>query len=272
MLTLGAPTAAARAQAVAPIAFDPVIASQGTSLVLGVDGPALFSGGRLPTSITVSMPRGTTADAAARKQLCSRSQATRGTCPADSKVGFGRYVVGVTGFLAPGGQTQLTWAIDAFLGTRSKPHDVASVVLVAKLLGADSVSTLLVPDLGVAVPTTATSTGRLVRRATGKYGIELLIPGLPVDLQVPAPSTATPARFELNLSAVRQVRENFIHRYRIRTLSGYVIRKVPDHRLVGHNLLRTPASCSGTWPYELRVAFPDGVQRSAGKFACSKAF
>ena len=272
MLTLGAPTAAARAQAVAPIAFDPVIARQGTSLVLGVDGSALSSDGELPTSITVAMPRGTVADAAARKQLCNRGQAARGTCPADSRIGFGRYVIGVSGFLAPGGQTQLTWAIDAFLGTRSKPHDVASVVLVAKLLGADSVSTLLAPDLGVTVRSTSTSTARLVRRATGRYGIELLIPGLPVDLQVPAPTTAAPARFELNLSAVRQVRENFIRRYRIRTLSGYVVRRIRDHRLVGHNLLRTPASCGGSWPYELRLAFRDGVQRSAGKFPCSKAF
>jgi hypothetical protein len=145
-------------------------------------------------------------------------------------------------------------------------------VLVARLLGADSVNMLLAPDLGVTVPSSSTSTARLVRRATGRYGIELLIPGLPVDLQVPAPTTVAPARLELDLSAVRQVRENFIRRYRIRTLSGYVVRRIRDHRLVGHNLLRTPASCSGSWPYELRVGFRDGVQRSAGKLPCSKAF
>ena len=95
MLTLSAPAAAARAQAAAPISFDPNIARQGTALVLGVDGSALSSGGRLPSSITVAMPRGTIAGTGATKQLCSRSQAAGGTCPADSRIGFGRYVVDV---------------------------------------------------------------------------------------------------------------------------------------------------------------------------------
>jgi hypothetical protein len=272
VLTLSAPVAAARAQTAAPISFDPDIARQGTALVLGVDGTALSSDGQLPSSITAALPRGTRADTAAREELCSGGQAARGTCPAASRIGFGRYVVTVTGFLAPGGQTQLTWAIDAFLGRRAKPRDVASVVLVGKLLGADNVSTLLAPKLGVTVPSSATSTGRLIRKASGKYGVELQLPGVPVDLQVPSPSMVTPARLELNLSAVRRTRQNFIRRYRIRTLSGYVIRKVRDHRLVGHNLLRTPRSCGGSWPYELRVAFPGGVQRTAGHFACTKAF
>lgn len=264
--------AAARAQSPAPISFDPDIARQATALVLAVDGTALSPDGRPPTSIAAAMPRGTRADASAVKQLCSRAQAGRAACPAASRIGFGRYVVSVTGFLAPGGQTQLTWAIDAFLGTRSRPRDVASVVLVAKLLGADNVSTLLVPELGVAVPGTVTSTGRLVRRASGRYGVELVLPGLPVDFQVPAPAGVSPARLELNLSAVRRTRQDFIRRYRIRTLSGYVIKRVRDHRLVGHALLRTPRACGSSWPYELRVAFADGTQRTAGQFACTKAF
>jgi hypothetical protein len=269
---LSAPVAAARAQSAAPISFDPDIARQATALVLAVDGTALSPDGQAPTSITAAMPRGTRADASAVKQLCSRAQAARGACPAASRIGFGRYVVTVTGFLAPGGQTQLTWAIDAFLGTRARSSDVASVVLAAKLLGADNVNTLLAPALGTSVPGAATSTGRLIRRAAGKYGIELVLPGLPVDFQVPSPAAVAPARLELNLSAVRRTRQDFIRRYRIRTLSGYVIKKVRDHRLIGHALLRTPRSCGASWPYELRIAFPDGVQRTAGRFACTKAF
>ena len=269
---MSAPAAAARAQSAAPISFDPNIASQATALVLAVDGTALSPDGEAPGSITAAMPHGTSADASAVKQLCSRAQAARGACPAASRIGFGRYVVTVTGFLAPGGQTQLTWAIDAFLGTPATPSDVAAVVLAAKLLGADNVSTLLAPELGTTVPSTATSTGRLTRRASGKYGVELVLPGLPVDFQVPSPSSVAPARLELNLSAVRRTRQNFIRRYRIRTLSGYVIKKVRDHRLVGHALLRTPRSCGTSWPYELRIAFPDGVQRNAGQFPCTKAF
>ena len=40
------------------------------------------------------------------------------------------------------------------------------------------------------------------------------------------------------------------------------VRKVADHRLVGHYLLRTPVSCSGSWASELRVGLPAGEKRT----------
>ena len=247
----------ASAQSTGPVSFDPAVAHQGTALVLGLDAPPAAG------AIAVRMPSGTRTNTSSRAKLCSSSDAGRGTCPPESKIGFGRYVVDVAGYLNPGGDTQLTWSIDAFLARPSKRGDIASVALVAKLLGADSVATLLTPEIGMSVPATATMRARL------RPGPELSLPGVPVRFAVSPPAIVTPLRFELNLSAVRHTRENFIRKLRVPTLDGgYEIRKVKDHRLVGHYLFRAPERCSGTWSYALTA----GAKRSTGRIPCQSGF
>jgi hypothetical protein len=239
------------------VSLDPAVTRQGTTLVLGLDAPPSTG------AIAVRLPKGTHTNTNSRTKLCSSSDAARGTCPPESKVGFGRYVVDVAGYLNPGGDTQLAWSIDAFLGRPAKRGDIASVVLVAKLLGAQSVATLLTPEIGVSVPATATMKARL------RKGPELRVPGVPIRFAVDPPTTVTPLRFELNLSAVRRTREDFIRKIKVPTLSGgYEILRVKDHRLVGHNLFRTPERCSGTWSYELTV----GSKRSTGRIPCQAGF
>jgi hypothetical protein len=241
------------AQSTGPVSLDPALANQGTALVIGIDAPPSTG------AIAVRLPKGTHTNTKSRTKLCSSSDAARGACPPESKIGFGRYVVGVAGYLNPGGQTQLTWSIDAFLGRPVKRGDIASVVLSAKLLGAESVATLLTPEIGKSVPTAGTMQARL------RKGPELRVPGVPIQFAVGPPTTVTPLRFELNLSAVRRTRQDFIRKIKVPTLSGgYEIRKVKDHRLVGHNLFRTPERCSGTWSYELTV----GAKRSTGRIPC----
>jgi hypothetical protein len=111
------------------------------------------------------------------------------------------------------------------------------------------------------VPTVAITTGRL-------RGRELRLPGVPVHFSVSQPVTATPLRFELNLSAVRQLRENFVRTIRVPTLTGYEVRRIKDHRLVGHYLFRAPQRCAGTWSYELQV----GAKHSTGRIPCQASF
>ena len=270
MLTLSAGAAGALAQQSPPLALDPSAAGQGTALLIAADESALSSNGQSAESITFALPRGMRVDTVAREQLCAEDQAARSACPASSQIGFGRFVVAVRGYLFGGGEAELAWSIDAYLGQPLRRGDTGSVVLTGNLLGAASVAALLEPALGTSVPTTVTTVGRLVRPASGAYGIELRFPTLPVRLEVAAPITATPARLELALSAVRRIRQNFIRHIRIRTPSGYEVRKIRDHRLIGHYLLRTPRSCNGSWTSELRVGFPGTVKRTASPIACSK--
>ena len=260
-LTLSAGAGSAPAQLGAPLALDPSVARQGTTLLVAADESVLSPDHRPAASITFALARGMRVDTAAREHLCSRGEAARSTCPESSRIGFGRFSLAVRGYVpGGGGETELSWAIDAYLGKPQQRGDAASVVLIGRLLGADSIAALLAPALGTNVPTTVTTVGRLVR-TSGPYSIELRFAKLPVELAA-APITATPSRLELALGAVRRTRQDFIRRFTIKTPSGSEVRKIRDHRLVAHYLLRTPRSCNGSWRSEVRVGLPGGDKRT----------
>ena len=270
-LTLSAGVGGAPAQTGQPLGFDPSMARQGTTLLVKADESLLSQDGRPADSVAFSLPRGMRVDTASRQELCQLRQAARSSCPESSRIGFGRFGLAVRGFVPDGGEAELVWALDAYLGEPERRGDAASVVLTGRLLGADTVASLLAPSLSTEVPSVATTVGRLVRVSSGKYGVELRFAKLPVELGVVAPITATPRRLELSLGAVRRVRENFTRRFKIRTPTGYEIREVPDHRLIGHHLLRTPPSCNGSWPSQLRATFAGVEKRTTRRITCFKA-
>lgn len=260
-------TAAAQAQVETPLAFDPNIAGQGATLLVALDEAVMSVGREYADSIELALPRGTRVDTAAREQLCPLRDARRATCPETSRIGFGRLAVDLRGYALGTSETELGWAIDAYLGEPLRRGDAASVVLISKLLGADLVGSLLAPALGGSVPGATTTIGRLTARGSG---VELQFDKFPVEFDLPAPLTVTPARLELALGAVRRIRQNFTRRIRVRTLEGYRILKVKDHRLVGHHLLRAPKRCTGTWSSDVRVGLPRGVRRTAVRMPCTK--
>jgi hypothetical protein len=266
-LVAGAPDA--RALTTPPLRLDPLNAGTGATLLVAVDGTSLVSGAATPSSLVIALPRGTRLDARAPARLCTRPQMSRGICPAASKVGFGRAAQNVTGFLNPGGETEVAWSIGVYLGVRVRSEDAASVLLRAELLCADRVGALLGPTLGTGLPRVSLVTGSVTRRSSGLYGLELRFAGVPGALRVPAPATAAPTGLELAIGAVRRVREEFTRHVRVRTLGGYTTREVRDHRLVGHDLLRTPKTCRGSWPGQLRIGFPAGVQRTTTRMGCT---
>lgn len=213
--------------------------------------------------VAFALARGMRVDPSAVQELCTRRAAARSACPDTSRIGFGRFNLDVRGYEPGGGEAELSWSIDAYLGEAQRRGDAASVVLVGNLLGADLVGALLPASIS-AVPRRTTTIGRL-RRTSGRYGVELRFDQLPVQLAVAAPATAAPARLELTLGAVRRVRQNFIRRFRVEMPSGTEVRKIRDHRLVGKYLFRAPSSCRDTWPAELRA----GSERRRLAIGCS---
>lgn len=261
--------AGARAQVQQTLGLDPSVAGQGATLLVAADEPVLAPGAHPARSIGFALPRGMRIDTAAVPELCGRAEAARSACPVPSRIGFGRFSLDVRGYEMTSGQTEVTWAIDAYLGEPRRRGDAASVVLIGRLLGADLIGTLLTPALGTTLPAATSTVGRL-RRTSGRYGVELQFPALPAEPDVAAPATAVPSRLELTLGAVRRVRQDFTRRIKIRTPSGFEIRKIRDHRLIGQYLFRAPSTCSGSWPGELRVGLSDRVQRSVRQIACTK--
>ena len=259
--------AGAHAQA-PPVSVDPTVAGQATALLLAPGESVLSPDGRPGDSITFALPRGMRFDRAARETLCERAQAARSACPAASRIGFGRYAVMVRGYLFGFGEAELAWSLAAFLGEPVARGDAASVVLTGTLLGAGNVAALLAPALGATVPNTASAVGRLVQRRSGP---ELRFATMPVYLNVPAPITVMPSQLEIALSGVRRVRQNFTRRIRVRTPSGYVVRKIRDHRLVGHHLVRNPPTCRDQWTALLRVGVAGAEKRTRSFIPCSTA-
>lgn len=267
-LSAGAPTALAQSP---PITVEPTTAGAGAALVISADESALASNEAPAQSITFALPRGARFDRSSRETLCERAQAARGACPDASRIGSGRFVVAVRRWLLGTGEAQLAWSLDAFLGKPLVRGDAASVVLTGNLLGAGNVAALLAPALSSTIPNTARAVGRVIERRSGRYGVELRFADLPVNIDVPEPISAAPVRMEIALSAVRRTRENFFRRFRVRTPSGYEVRKVRDHRLIGHHLLRNPRSCRDTWPAELRTVFAGVEKRTRSTILCSTA-
>jgi hypothetical protein len=263
----GAGTTAA--QQASPVTLDPSAARQNTTLVLGADASLLAPGGAPARSLSLSLGRGMRVDPTSRVQLCSRREALAGACPDTSRIGFGRFTVVVRGYAQGNAESELAWAIDAYLGEPGRSGDAGSVVLIGKLLGANLVGALLAPSLNAPVPESTTTFGRLIRHRSGRYAVELSFDKLPAELDVASPVTATPSGLELSLGAVRRVRQNFVRRIKIRTPSGFQVRKVRDHRLVGHYLFRTPGSCSGSWPAQLSVGVGGRVKRTTARIPCT---
>ena len=265
MLAVAAP--AAHAQSGLPLQLDPTVAGEGTSMLIELDGARLSSGGRAARSLVAALPRGMRLDQRARSARCTRAQARSKRCPASSRVGFGRLAISISGFLAPGGESELAWSIGAFLGEPVRAGDPGSIVLRYELLGADRVAQLLAPALDAMPETVTVATGRVVR-SSGSFGLELEIPGLPTAVRTRAPATTKPLSLGLTLGAVRRVRRDFVRRVVVRTPGGRRVQRVPDHELVGHHLLRTPSRCRGTWISELRIAFPGTTTRARGELFC----
>lgn len=265
-LSAAAPTA--HAQSGLPLRLDPTRAGEGTTLLIELDGTRLISGGYPAGSLVAALPRGTRLDARARAVRCRPTRARVEGCPAASRIGFGRLAASITGFLAPGGESELAWAIAAFLGEPLRRGDPASIVLRYELLGADRVAQLLGPSLEALPPTITVSSGR-VDSSPARFGLALELAGLPSAVRARAPALVTPTKLELTIGAVRRVRRSFVRRVVVRTPGGRRIERIRDHELVGHDLLRAPSRCSGSWDSELRIAFrPAPSVRVRGSLFC----
>ena len=144
-------------------------------------------------------------------------------------------------------------------------------MLRAELLGGDRFDQLLAPLLGSRPPSVSASTARIVAPRSSAFGPQIRFGRLPGELRVPDSITAMPSHFDLALTAARRVREDFTRHVTVRTLGGHRVEQIPDHRLVGYELLRNPAHCNGPWRLELRSEFPGGPRHSVQRVVCTTA-
>lgn len=269
-----APPAAAQTRPLGPaLKFDRTVERSGSGFVMDLGPEHLSLRQESFSSIVVSLPQGMALDINSRKRLCSLESARRAVCHRSTLIGFGHIVVRFSGYLFPGGETHAVGQIYAYLGRPTQTGDAASLVLRVKPLGVRAIRQAVFDAFGYFAPQLNFAwIGRIVRVPSGPFGVEFRAEGMPGGLALPLPLAARVVRVKLAIGAVRRLKRTFYRTFRVPTASGGTrTRRVKDHYLFPHHLLRNPRVCDGGfWPWEVSVVFDDGIQRTAGSQRCKK--
>jgi hypothetical protein len=256
----------------APVRYDtdsfPVL--RGRMVHIDFNPAKLIGATETPSSLAVFLPRGWSFDARAVRRECTAAQAAAVRCPGSSRIGFGHVVAHISGYLFPGGATDGVAYLTAFLGQRTAPGDLASIVIEVEYLSAEQLVRVANTYLGTRIPISSSIVGRL-ERVSGRYSIEASFAGFPGAITVPPALSAAGVRasvtqLKIEAGAVRRVRKPFVHVIRI----GSFAERIHDHHLIGYHLFRRPAECPSpsVWPWRIDVGFPSGTQTLAGTVPC----
>ncbi|HWE11630.1 MAG TPA: hypothetical protein VG325_19945 [Solirubrobacteraceae bacterium] len=194
------------------------------------------------TSVVVDAARGFKADPRAVSVLCSAAQASARACPAASQIGHGTIATHVTTSIGAGsGDYNIT--ADSYLAPKQQAGDIAGVVLLASTQTATG-------------PQYFDTTGRLLKPASGPYGVELRFDNFPA-VQSPVPGvtlTATVNSIELFAGASRKVTTGTGKHRRTKTYS----------------LFTNPPTCRRTWTGRFMAVFTTGTVTRTLTTACTR--
>lgn len=211
---------------------------------LGPEVLAQAPQGNPPNAVSLLGTPGLKIDARAVAARCDDAAADRFDCPAASRIGSGSAQGRAEGALVPGGRFDFTASIDVFLSEARQPGDLAGVVL--------QVSE---PQSGQRF----NAKGRIRRDAA--FGWETRFEGLSGGgEQLPPGVTVKLDRITLRVVARRTVRR------RVTVRRNGKRRRVVKR--VRYSLLTNPRTCTGNWPYRLRVEYSDRVDEYNGATPC----
>jgi hypothetical protein len=240
-VVVSAATALAAAADTVSLTLSPSKAGRQSSVHLLAQGPFAGVSG-VARSVVVDAARGFRADPRSVSVLCTAAQASPRSCPAASQIGHGDIKTHVTTSIGVGtGDYDI--AAKSYLAPRRQAGDIAGVVLLASAQTA-------------AGPQNFDTTGRLLRPASGPYGVELRFDNFPT-VKSPVPGvtfTVTINSIELFAGASRTVT----------TATG-------KHRKTRtYALFTNPAICRGSWTGKFTAVFATGTLTRPLTTACTK--
>jgi len=156
-------------------------------------------------------------------------------------------------------QADFTATIEAFLTPKVQPGDIAGVVVQVRE-----------PKSG----RQASIQGRLLTVSdNAAFGDELRFENFDSMQQaLPPGASARLDRLELSVEAHRTVRKTRTVKRRVRTSHGRT--RVVRRRKVSvkrYDLITNPRTCTGAWPYQVRVTFPSSQMVRDGSVPCSSS-
>ena len=251
VMALSVPAAPAGADQSLSVTLSNSRPGKGTTVTIDVSPSSdQGSGGESPRSVLVRAARGFMLDRRAVAKLCTPQQAQGNACPSESRIGGGTANVTVSSAVVP--PTHLTAQIDLYLGPPSNPGDLAAIVAHFKEPKSD---------------TQGSSTGRVFKESAGPFGLDTRF-DTAQSFKPPQGFTVHLDRLHVSLGAHRTVRVKVKQK---KTRHGKK-KHGPKYKHVTVNLITTPRTCSGSWPYEVRVGYPDGHETvTGGSVACSRA-
>ena len=249
LFALSLPAVASAAEAPpGAVSLSPNVAGKGTHLRVDVGSDVLAqnSGGERPRSLSLFGTRGLKIDPRAVRSRCTDAQADAFDCPASSRVGEGSAQGRAEGVIIPGGGFDFTAKIDVFLTAPRERDDVAGVVLLVSE-----------PQSGQRF----NAKGRILKVAGGTFGSETRFEGLSGGGgELPPGVTVRLNRVEMRVGASRVVRKRVTVRR-----NGQRRRVI---KRVRYSFLTNPRTCTGSWPYRLRVEYPNRTDDFDGNVAC----
>jgi hypothetical protein len=248
VLTLAAPAAASAADAPpGAVRLSPEVAGRASELRVDVGGEVLAqrTGGEQPRALSLFGTRGLKIDPRSVAGRCTDAQADAYDCPGSSRIGDGSAQGRAEGPLVPGGAMDFTASIDVYLARARQQGDVAGVVVLIRE-----------PQSGQRF----NGKGRIVKVASGAFGSETRFEGLDGGGQLPPGVTVTVNRVELRVGARRTVRKKV-------TVRRNGKRRRVTKRFT-YSFLTNPRTCTGSWPYRLRVEYPGRTDDFDGTAAC----
>ena len=192
-----------------------------------------------PRSIVLRLVRGAKFDVRAVAKRCTAQQANANNCPAASRIGGGTMnaTVSTTDNSDPPFPDKV--AVDLYLAPAPKAGDTAGIV-------ANFTEQYTGQQRHV--------TGRVKFLQSGNFGYETRFANVDSVLQVPAPYQGHADNLHLSYGH---------HRTVTKTVNGKPTQ-------VTYYLLRNPAKCNGSWPYQLRVGYPGPfVENDDGSAPCT---
>jgi hypothetical protein len=193
--------------------------------------------GESPQQAFINFAAGAKFDPNARAATCSAAQAKEFNCPADSKIGDGTADATVTtdtGVFVQNVQAD----VQIFLGPPQQSGDVGAVVAQFREPQSNQ---------------RGTTTGRIVKVAA-PYGLGLRFEDLSSAAAAPQGFRVKVNRLRTDVGAFRIVKKKA---YKTVRRNGKK-RKVKYYKKVRVDLIRNPKSCSGSWPYQVRLVYPGG--------------
>jgi hypothetical protein len=280
ILTIGAGLWAAAAPAFADTAPPGTLVAQpntpgaASHLLVDAKGTGAGFGAALPSGVTLALFKGFALDLAAAGR-CSDGDAAGGNCPTSSRIATG--MVSGTASLAGLFAQPVTAPISVFLAGSSN-GDLADVVVEVTVQG-----------------TVQTARGQLVAVSDPVFGYEFHFAFDPLPAgTVPVGTTVTLGEFTLDVGAsatgpgavipppkVKKCRKGYHHNSKNKCVKNKKKKKKPAKKkttkkasvaavtTVTHNLFTNPTTCTGSWPTQLRVTYPDHTQTLDAAIACS---